>query len=481
MTAFGLREYLQDLEAAGELKHVAAEVDPHLEVGAMSRLVCERSAPAPLFENLRGYDSQYRIAAVLNGPGQPLHARVAIALGLPKDITPKELIETVRQRIKTPVAPQTVGAKDAPCKEVILRGDEVDLTKFPVPWIKAIDGGPYLGTWDIVITKDPDSEWVNWGMYRCMLKDERSFCMLLFPRNQHGGGILERWHASGQAMPVALVIGADPYSHLGAIASVGRGVSEVEIAGALRGKGIELVKCETSDLMVPATAEMVIEATIAPGDMADEGPFGEYTGHAAHRGVAPVARVTCVTHRASPIMTVANMGKPFDDNAVPVSILDSAVAMNELEFHGINVSGIYYYGWGVGPVVALDPRPGLTKKIVSILISRPRLLSNATGVVFVDSDVDPSNVLDVWWAITSRLHPDRFEVMRRVSLNPLIAWVTPEERERGETCLSIMDATFPYQWTSEYREAHTQVSDFAHGWSAETQELVLSRWHEYGY
>ncbi|HXP92836.1 MAG TPA: UbiD family decarboxylase, partial [Candidatus Binatia bacterium] len=170
-----LREYIDVLERAGELRRVRTEVDWHHEVGAMSRLVTERRGPAPLFERIKDYPGQ-QIAAVLLGPSKPhLHARVALALGLPKEIPTLDLIEEIRRRFKSPVKPALVTRAQAPCKEVVIAGQDVDLNGFAFPWIKEIDGGRYLGTSDVVVTKDPDSGWVNWGTYRCMVVDPKRF------------------------------------------------------------------------------------------------------------------------------------------------------------------------------------------------------------------------------------------------------------------------------------------------------------------
>ncbi|RMG56493.1 MAG: UbiD family decarboxylase [Acidobacteria bacterium] len=475
-----LRGFVNELGEAGELQPVRAQVDWNLEVGALTRLICERRQPAPLFENIKDYPS-YRMAGVLLGPGRPLHARLAMALGVDKETLPLELIEIVRQRLRAPKEPVKVERNEAPCKEVILQGDDANLLSLPCPWIKEIDGGRYVGTWDIVVIKDPETGWVNWGTYRCMVKDEQSFAVLLIPAEQHGGGILRKYQAMGKPMPIALVIGADPLSHLGAIAPLDHGMSEVAAAGGLRGEGVRLVRCETSDLEVPADAEIVIEAEIVPGEVTEEGPFGEYTGHRAHHGLSPLARVKCITHRQNPIFTMANMGKPWDDWAVPASILVSAVAKNRLEDHGIRIKACYGHAPVTTLVVSVNPRPGLTKKILSILMSGERLFLAGTGIVFVDEDVDVTNLEDVWWAITTRMHPDRFEVLRDLPANPLIPYLTPEDRQRHVTSQWVMEATFPADWDATYREAHTVVADFAHAWSEKVQRQVLDRWTEYGY
>ncbi len=474
-----LREYLAALERAGELRRVGVEVDWRFEIGAMSRLVCERRGPAPLFEKVKDYPGQ-QVAAVLHGPSKPmLHARSALALGFDPRTPTLELIEGIRQRLKNPIAPRLVERAKAPCKEVVLRGKEMNLLGFPVPWIKELlDGGRYIGTWDIILTKDPDSGWVNWATYRCMVKDKDHFAILLTPAGQHGGAMLAKYEAMGKPMPIALVIGADPASHLASIAPLEYGLNEAEAAGGLRGSALELVKCETNELEVPANAEIVVEAEVLPGERVDEGPFGEFTGHSAQRGQTPVARVTCITHRKNPITSVANVGKPYDDDAPSRLLMTSAAAKNRLEAHGIEINAIYYYVPGTG-VVSLRPRAGLRQQVVSTLLSGERL--SLDGIVFVDEDVDVTNIEDVWWAICSRMNPNNYEVFKGTPASMLLPWLTPEERERHEASIRIMDATIPYHWTQQYREDHTKVSDFEHGWSEETKRKILERWKEYGY
>lgn len=473
-----LRAFVELLECAGELRRVKAEVDWRYEAGAMSRLVTERRGPAPLFERVKDYPDQ-QIAAVLLGPSKSgIHGRVALALGLPKDTPTPDLIEEIRRRFKSPVKPVAVAREAAACKEVVVSERDVDLGAFAFPWIKEIDGGRYLGTSDIIVTEDPKTGWVNWGTYRCMVADRNHFTVLLKSTLQHGGAMLKRHEALARPLRLALVIGADPVSHIVASTPIDHGVDEADMVGALRGAPLPVVKCETNDLFVPANAEMVIEAEIVPGSEADEGPFGEYTGHAAHRGKAPLARVTCITHRRNPIHALANMGKPYDDFATIAYVTMPAVAKNRLEANGIDVKGVYHYVPGVA-AISVKPQPGLHRRIISTLLSSHRLAQ--CGVVFVDEDVDVTDIEDVWWAICTRMNPERYEVVRNVPVNLLWPWLTPQERELREAGLWVMDASFPADWPAEYREKHTAAADFANAWSDSTKQSVLGRWREYGY
>ncbi|WP_327109932.1 UbiD family decarboxylase [Nocardia sp. NBC_01730] len=475
-----LRDYIEQLERREQLLRITAEVDWNQELGAITRLACERRAPAPLFENIKGYPG-HRVLGVAMGPdSRSLFGRVATALERPIDTHPLDLIESIRTKLSKPVEPVVVDRDSAPCKEIIHQGDDANLLDLPVPWIKSIDGGRYVGTSCIVVTKDPDTGWTNWGTYRCMVHDERSFGILLLPSEQHGGGILERYKSAGKPMPIAVVIGADPHSSLAAMTPFEKGVSESAMAGALKGSPVSLVECETSDLLVPATAEFVIEAEVHPGDLAMEGPFGEYTGHAAHSGLSPVARVSCITHRANPIFTMANPSKPYDDNGTPMSLMVSALIKSRLEAAGVPGVSVFLPSPPIVTVVSAKARPGLAKRVFASVFSGYRMFSS--GLVLVDDDVDITDMDQVWWAIATRLHPDRFEVVRRLPVtNPLLPHLTPEERSTWENSAWIMDATFPTSWSSEYRHKHTRVVDFADGWTEDIQRLVLGRWAEYGY
>jgi 4-hydroxy-3-polyprenylbenzoate decarboxylase len=184
-SAFGcpndVRSFIALLEQAGELRRVTTEVDWRYEAGAMSRLVTERRGPAPLFERVKDYPDQ-QIAAVLFGPSKPnLHSRVALALGLAKATPPLTLIEEIRQRLKVQYPRIVIDRKAAACKEVVVAKEDINLERLAVPWIKEIDGGRFLGTSCIVVCKDPDSEWVNCGTYRCQLIGPQEFAVLLIP------------------------------------------------------------------------------------------------------------------------------------------------------------------------------------------------------------------------------------------------------------------------------------------------------------
>lgn len=471
-----LRTFMALLEKEEELRRVTAEVDWCYEAGAVGRLAMERGAPAPLFENVIGYPGQQILGGALGPSKKPhLHARIAVALGLPKTTPALELIDIISERIKNPIAAETVDRQSAACKEVIVTQDDVDLEQFAIPWIKEVDAGRYVGTQDIVVTADTAGSWVNWGCYRSQLKGKDSLTIAFAPTAQHGGAILQEYK---KLMPVALVIGADPVSHLVAGAPFPYGVTETDVAGGLRGEAVQVVKCETNDLYVPASAEMVIEALVDPSELVVDGPFGEYTGHVTGPLRVPLARVTAITHRRNPIHTMANMGRLHDEATTISFLVASAVARNRLHEHGISVKSLYYYGPG-NPAVSVSLKPGLRERIVSTLVAGSRLIGS--GIIFVGEDVDVTDEADIWWAVNNRMNADTLTKVSGISANPLYAWLTPAQRNSREAPVWVMDTTFPYGWDPEYLAVNTKASDFANGFSDETKAKVLSRWDEYGY
>lgn len=470
-----MRAFVSLLERENELRRVTATVDWRYEAGAMSRLATERGAPAPLFENVIGYAGQKILAGAL-GPSSPhLHARIALALGLPKDTAPLALVEIIRERIRKPIAAQYVARESAACKEVVVTEDEIDLERYAIPWIKEIDAGRYVGTQDIIVTSDRTRRWENWGTYRAQLQGKRELTVLLFPAAQHGGQILNEYK---KTMPIALVIGADPISNLVAGGPLPYGVSESDVAGGLRGEALRVVKCETSDLYVPANAEMVIEAEVDPNNFVEDGPFGEYTGHVTGAFRAPLARVTAITHQRNPVHTMANMGRPHDEATTIVYLMMSACARNRLEDNGIDVKSIYHHCPG-NPAVAFTSKPGLRQQIISTLCSGHRLIGS--GIIFVEEDVDVTDPADIWWAINTRMNADTLSSVKDLGANPLYPWLTPIQRARHQAPIWVLDTTFPFDWDAEYRKTETGVSDFANGFSEEMKAKVLSRWEEYGY
>jgi len=473
-----LREYIDRLETEGELKRIKAEVDWNLELGAIMRRANDLREPALLFESIKGYPSDCKVLANIVGATKPnVFGRACLALGLPMNTPAPEIIEEIVRRFENPIKPVLV--ERGPCKENIVKGKAIDVLKFPVPYFRQLDGGRFIGTWHTDITRDPDSGWVNWGMYRHMVHDGRSIGWLANP-GQHGPSIYyQKYESTGKAMPMAIVIGTDPACALASISLVASHVNEVDLAGGLRGKPVELIKCETIDLEVSATAEIVLEGEVLPNERKLEGPFGEYTGYfASDKAPRPVFHVKCITHRNQPILPVSTPGKPFDDTTFVYSLCGSAALTMDLRKMGFPFKSLYLTPSMMAVIVsAKETYPGYVHTLSSAIwgskvgIYRP-------VIIVVGEDIDVTNMDEVMWALTTRVHPVRdIHVKKRAPSHPLFPFLSPEERTNLIGAAVCYDAAFPSEW----KEKTPKIADFEHAWPEGIRKLVISRWKEYGF
>ncbi len=472
-----LRQFVDALEETGDLLRIREEVDWDLEAGAINRRAYERSGPAVLFERIKDYPPGYR----LFGGSLGTFRRVAIALGLDPNTPVREIYREYERREEYPVKPYSV--ETGPCKENILLGDEVDLYRFPSPMIHDGDGGRYIGTWDIVVFQDPDSDWVNWGMYRFMVHNRRH--LVGFPRlHSHMGLILHREYVpKKEPMPMALVIGADPLCHQVASASYGIGVSEVDYAGALRQEPVALVKCETSDLLVPADAEIVIEGEVLPDMTAQEGPFGEYPGYrteGVRMGV--LCRVKAITFRNDPILTMISLGTPPDDNSVATPIASALAVKRRLKHYEIPVTDVYTPPSAVIHIAVVGVKTGGRAVAERILDALTERRADWSKVIVVDEDVDVFDMDQVLHALAVKCHPQRGVIIREVpagKANPLTPYYTPEERRAYKGAMVAFDCTWPPDWP---RETHIpQKVSFDTIYPEEIKARVLAKWRQFGF
>jgi 4-hydroxy-3-polyprenylbenzoate decarboxylase len=472
-----LRSFLDKLDREGELCHVGTEVDWHLELGAISRRALDIRAPALLFEAIKGYaPDRGRVLANIFGRSKAAHGRFALALGLPSDIPIVDLIAEFAQLSTLRIPPRVV--KTGSCKENIMRGPDVDLLHFPVPTIHGGDGGRYIGTWHVNVTKDPDTGLVNWGMYRHLVHDANHLGWWVAPAQHAAATFYQKYEPRGERMPIAIVIGTEPMSSIMAGCPVPAGVSEADVVGGMRGAPVELVACETIDLEVPAHAEIVIEGEVVPGARIDEGPFGEFTGYmAADRAPRPVIEVKCITHRNNPILTISNIGKPWDEESVLGSAGWSALLGQALRAQGHRFKEVYVPPPLQAVVMSVNPPyPGYLQTLASAIWSS-KLGIYRPYIFFVGEDVDVTDMDDVFWCMTTRLHPSNgIHIQKDTPALALWPWLLPDERRLRRAPRVYFDATFPPEWG----DAAPRVIDFAQGWPKDVQQLVLDRWSDYG-
>lgn len=478
-----LREYIDRLEKERELKRISKEVDWNLEVGAIIRRCYDLRAPAPLFENIKGYARGFRLlgapVAASSRHGN-LFARIAIALGLPPASSVAAIIEEMaKSYFLRPRKPRMVAT--GPCKENIQTGDAVDLFRFPVPYIHGNDGGRYIGTWHVVVTKDPDSGWTNWGLYRLMVHDRKTLGGLVIPTQHIGMHYYLKYEARGKPMPFAVALGTEPLIPMIGSAVTPEGVDEADIIGAMRGSPLDVVKCESVDLEVPAMAEIVIEGEVLPGERREEGPFGEYSGYQAPaRDPKPVFRVSAVTHRNDPILPVVCPGVPIDDH-LWMCITVSADVLHRLRTQGYPVKGVFVPPTAAQHLIAIsiDNKTRDTVRSVAEAVWATKSGIFIPKIMVVDDDIDIYDMDQVFWAFCTRNHPEHgIEKEADRPAFPLWPFLAPAEKESRLTTRVIFDCTWPKDWPADYVP---RKASFDSLWPKEIQRRVLRNWREYGY
>ena len=476
-----LREWLAVLEREQELVRVQQEVDWNLEVGAITRRLCETDGPAVLFEKIKDYPKGFRIlGAPCAMSRRHRYARLALALDLPAGADIREITRAYLQLREKTIPPVIV--REGSCQEKIYLGDKVDLYRLPAPMIHAGDGGRYIGTWHTVITRDPESGWVNYGMYRLMIHDRNHLGGLIGPI-QHFREHLRKHQALGRVMEFAVAIGTEPVTALISSVSIQGRKSEAEVIGGIRGKPLELVRCKTVDLAVPATSEIIIEGVVHPDELKEEGPFGEYTGYmVSGRLPRPVFTVTAITHRKDPILTMTSIGVPVDEDHVIMPIANAAEVLHEVrDVKGFPVDFVYVvpesanHFWVVSTRVPDKTYP----RRLAMAIWSTKAGRMANYLLIVNDDVDITDLRRVTWAMATRVHPVRGVLqIPHAYTSVLVPFLAPEEREKADGAYMLLDGTWPTDWPAQ---AVPAVSSFATLWPKEIQEKVLTKWKDYGF
>jgi len=425
-----LREFIAELEARGELVRIQTEVDPNLEMTEIADRTLRAGGPALLFENPKGYDTP--VLANLFGT----QTRVAMGMGADSLHALREIGEVLaylRQPDppkgmrdlwdKAPVlkqvlqmGPKTV--RNAPCQYHAKAGDEVDLTQLPIQTCWPEDAAP-LVTWPLVITRGPEKERQNLGIYRMQLLGRNKLIMRWL---SHRGGALDyrQWQQENpdRPYPVAVALGADPATTLSAVTPIPDTLSEYAFAGLLRGSKTELVDCYTPlcrehGLQVPASAEIILEGYLQPGETAPEGPFGDHTGYYNEVDEFPVFTVSAITHRESPIYHSTYTGRPPDEPAIlGVALNEVFIPILQKQFPEI----VDFYlppegcSYRLAVVTMKKEYPGHAKRVMLGVWSFLRQFMYTQFVIVTDDDVNARDWQDVIWAMTTRMDPQRDSV-----------------------------------------------------------------------
>lgn len=424
-----LRQFLAVLEERGDLVRIHEEVDPKFEIAAYIRKTSDLGGPALLFERVKGSSMP-----VLGGIFA--HRRRAV---LALDATPEDAVNKFNDAIANLVPTRRVAK--GPCQEVVHRNEEADLTRLPIPTYSAKDCNPYI-TVGMVVSQDPETGTKNASIYRMEMKGARRLGILC-SATHHLAMQLEKAEArpDSSGLEVAIVLGPSPATLMATQWEAPYGVDELALAGALHGQPVEVVKCQTVDLEVPASAEIVIEGRILPGVREMEGPFGEYTGYYTDTSPKPVIEVTAITHRKDAIFQALLTGVPTTENHVVKMVPLEATYYNMLKVRFPGVKAVHFPGAGaVGLMVVVSMRQLVKYEARSVIMAVLSAHRNKL-VVVVDEDIDPYNLEQVMWAVCTRAQPDQ-----DMTIVPRLAggYLDPSSRERDANCCLGIDATRPF-------------------------------------
>lgn len=417
-----LRDFIANLEQRGELKRIYVEVDPVLEMTEICDRVLRAGGPAILFENPKGsevpvlanlFGTPDRVAMGMGEASVAALRDVGKLLAFLKEPEPPKGMKDAWQKLPIykqvmNMAPKVV--KKAVCQEVVLQGDDIDLSQYPIQLCWPEDAAPLI-TWGLVVTKGPHKSRQNMGIYRQQVLSKNRVIMRWL---SHRGGALDfkEWQQThpGEPFPISVVLGCDPATILAAVTPIPDSLSEYAFAGLLRGSKTELVKCQTNDLQVPASAEIVLEGYLQPDDMADEGPYGDHTGYYNEVDSFPVFTLERITQRRDPIYHSTYTGRPPDEPAVlGVALNEVFVPILQKQFPEI----VDFYlppegcSYRVAVVSMKKQYAGHAKRVMMGIWSFLRQFMYTKFVIVVDDDIDVRNWQDVIWAMTTRMDPSR--------------------------------------------------------------------------
>ena len=429
MLHIDLRSFLEYLRERRDLATITREVDPMYEVAAYIRKSSDLQGPTFLFENVRGTDMRVT-GGVFCSANKAVHAL--------KASDHREATQRFFGGLANPIAPIVVDS--GPCQEIVLEGSDVDLTQLPIPTYSEQDPGAFI-TVGVEIAKDSETGIRNAGIYRMQLYGPTEMGLAASPYSDFDA-IRAKAERLGRRLELAVAIGVDPVIQLATQARVPYGVDELTIAGGLHGSPVELVKCRTVDLEVPATSEIVLEGYFEPHERREEGPFGEMTGYVGPGGQEPVFHCTAITTRRDPIFQAGLTGVPVTENHVMKLLPMEANLLKALLDIYPDITGVHYAPEGGAEFLVVV---GLAQRYVNqaknVVLSALGSVAHPKVVVVVDDDIDIYDSAKVWWAILTRAQPaDDVLIVPRAAGGQL----DPSAPTKFGSSLMGIDATRPF-------------------------------------
>jgi len=459
-----LRDFIAAVEALGALRRIEG-ADPHCEIGGITEVAAGMAdCPALLFDRIKGFAPGFRVFT--NATTSP--QRAALALGIDPHLKPLDALKAWMEKRQTLQPRKPVAVKEARFLDNSAAGKDVDLARLPAPFWHRQDGGPYIGSGSIVIMRDPDGGWINASIYRVQVHEKAKVTVQFDHPGRHGAVIAQKYWERGEGCPVAVVNGEDPALFIAGFEYLPPGQSEYDFAGAIKGAPIEVLNGPVTGLPLPAHAEIILEGRLLPTSQETllEGPFGEFTGYyAADKRPCPVMEVMAVHHRNDPILLGSPPMKPPRFHfGLPFR---AASIWSNLESAGVSdIVGVWQHVAQLMTVVALCQRYDGHAKRAALIAAAQSYMGRL--VVVVDDDVDPSNLADVMWAITTRCEPsEQIDIVRNAWSSALDPRIAAADKQRGIASHSkaIIDACRPFAW----RDKFPPVSALSHD---ETRAIV---------
>lgn len=456
-----LRDWIAKVDAAGELRRVTG-AEPNEEIGGLVDLYMrETNRPALLFDEIPGFPKGYRVLGnILTGV-----KRIALTFGLSPDIVEMDLVHFWRKYLTEAKSIPPVTVKNGPLLENVAEGRDINIRKIPAPRWHQGDGGPYIGTGVMVVMKDPDSGWINYGAYRVQVYDEPGIASVMCSKGKHGDILMRKYFERGERCPIAVICGMHPVLFSIAGIEIPYGVNEYDAAGGMLGEPVEVIAGPQTGLPIPANAEIAFEGFISPGDEIDEGPFGEWTGYyAGGRHKAPVIRIATLMHRNDPILLGAAPGVPPSDDTVYRGTYRCAGVWRQLEGAGIpGIQGVWAHEAGGSRqwlTVSVKQMYAGHAKQVGLVAAQCHAGAYANKyVIVVDDDIDPSNMNDVVWAMCTRVDPrEDVDVIKNAWSTTLDPTSYPPE-ERRLNARMVIDACRPWMRRDSFPKVARNTPD----------------------
>jgi 4-hydroxy-3-polyprenylbenzoate decarboxylase len=467
-----LRDFVAQCEKVGQLKRVKTEVDWNLEISHICKIAEEKSGPALLFENVKGYSSP-----VLTGAFATTQ-RLAMILGKDPKLSLVELTkEWVNLSVKDVILAKEV--KDGPIFENIVDGDKIDTFAFPSPKFYELDGGRYFGTAVFMVIQDPENGKVNLGTYRMGILDDKTVGVQIL-KGKTADRIMKKYAKAGKKMPACAIIGGDPLHIFASAATVSGAKSGYDVVSSLRGEPVETVKTQLFGLPIPAAAEIVLEGEIDPTKLRNEGPFGEYTGYYTEELIKPIPKpaldVKRVYYRNNPILWETSVGRPVGDQHMLYAFARNASLWMDLEKMQIpGIKSVYTLPEGSGRFIVVvsvqQMYPGHSDQVAAAVIASNTGTYGVKMVIIVDDDIEADDLPRVWWALGTRYSPVRgTQIINRGRSTPLDPAIGADE-VKFITSRIILDATIPYEWKVKPTEIKLNQPML---------DKVKAKWNEYG-